>query len=201
LLLLAACGGSGTTSGSLTTPAPAPTPSSVPPTAAPTATVTPRPAGQFVCPTTVAGVTKTFVDPQLGLSFTYPAAWTENECQQLSNTFIIVGNLFPVGAIPRAGQTIAEWVNATKSADEVVTLTPLSAPYAVEAARVTVTFPNGTHGTPAAFQPFVQTLAIVAGPRTFFQVNYLLAQASMTDTMPPGGIEAKLQVIETFREL
>lgn len=204
-MLVAACAGPGSSAvGGAATPTLGPTTAASPvatATSAATATVTPRPAGNFAftCPTVVAGQTKTFTDPQLGLSFSYPAAWTEQDCAQVSATTIRVGNLFFVTAIPREGRTIAQWVDATKAADEVVTLTPLADPYAVEAAHVAVTFPAGPDATPPSLQPFTQTYAIVAGARNFYVVGELIAQFSMTDTLnPPGGIEP---VVATFREL
>jgi hypothetical protein len=204
-MLVAACAGPGSSAvGGAATPTLSPTTVASPvstATPAATATVTPRPAGifAFTCSTVVAGQTKTFTDPQLGLSFSYPAAWTENECAQFSASTIRVGNLFFVTAIPREGRTIAQWVDATKAADEVVTLTPLADPYAVEAATVDVTFPSGPDATPPSLQPFIQTFAIVAGARNFYVVGEVIAQISMTDTLnPPGGIGP---VVATFREL
>jgi hypothetical protein len=104
-----------------------------------------------------------------------------------------------VSAIPREGRSIAQWVAATKSPDEDVALSPLDDPYAVEAAQVTVTFPNGPGATPAGEQPLVQVPAVVAGTRNFYVVYRILAQMSMTDTIPPQG--ELVQVIATFREI
>ena len=169
---------------------------------APTATVTPRPNGTtFACPTSVApdGTTKTFSDPQFGFSFSYPAAWTEDDCQQVFANEVLIGNLFFVYVMPREGRTIAQWVAATKTPEETVTLTPLADPHAVEAVRVTVTFPNGPGPTPQAFQPFVQTLALVAGTHTFYSVGKFIAQMSLTDTIPHfSGVQLAQQVVSTF---
>ncbi len=199
-LSLAGCGGAGSAAATRSTPALAAT-ATLLPTAAATATVTPRSLGTFTCPTTVSpdGTTKIFSDPQFGLSFSYPAAWTEDRCQQVFANVILIGNLFFVYVMPRQGRTIAQWVNATKTPEETVTLTPLADPHAVEAVQVTVTFPNGPGPTPQAFQPFVQTLAIVAGTRTFYSVIKLIAQMSLTDTIPHfSGVQLAQQVVSTF---
>lgn len=199
-LLLVGCSVSGGAAAAPATTASVPlaaTRTSAPPTA--TATVTQLPVGEFVCPTTTSGATKTFTVAQFGLSFSYPAAWTEHDCSRINASTILIGNLFFVSTIPREGRSIAQWVAATKSPDEDVALSPLDDPYAVEAAQVAVTFPNGPGATPAGEQPLVQVLAVVAGTWNFYVVYDILAQMSMTDTIPPQG--ELVQVIATFREI
>jgi hypothetical protein len=134
IVSLAGCGGAGSASGPQSTSTSTPTATSAPTTtAAPTATVTPLPLGTIACPTMISpdGSAKIFTDPPLGFSFAYPAAWTENICQQ-GATGVLIGNLFSVSLTPRQGRTIAQWVDATKTPEETVTLTPLTDPHAVE---------------------------------------------------------------------
>jgi hypothetical protein len=145
------------------------------------------------------GSTKIYTDPQFGFSFAYPAAWTANTCQR-GPEFVFVGNLFGVSPTPRQGRTIAQWVDATKTPEETVTLTPITDPHAVEVAQVSVTFPNGAVlSTPQPFQPFVQTIAIVAGTQSFYTITAVIAQISMTDTLPQlSDVQLAQQVVSTF---
>lgn len=161
---------------------------------APTVTVTPGVTqASFVCPTIVSGASKVFSDNATSISFSYPAAWTENDCQRYiaenispygsspAQQSVLVGNLFIITVWPRNGLTIQQWVNQRTTPDESVTLTPLTMAHANAAVTVAVTVsPQAT--TPP---PLSQTLAIVAGSQNFYEVTNLVAQMSMTDTIPP----------------
>lgn len=177
-------------------------------TVAPTATSTPpatatSPTGatqtDFTCPTTKSGSTTTFRDAQSGLSFSYTSAWTEQQCTRIDGgngvETLLIGNLFSVSVFPRGGQTAQEYVNATKDANESVTLTPFTAAHAVAAYAVADTI----GANPQAEEPFAQTLAIVEGSQSFYQVNEFIAQMSISDTMP-GVYGSKMvrQVVSTF---
>ncbi|MGZ3599595.1 MAG: hypothetical protein ACXWQ5_07735 [Ktedonobacterales bacterium] len=170
-------------------------------TSTPTATPTSRALGQtaFICSAITGGTVKVFTDPATGLTFSYPAAWTESNCTRFTSAdgtqTLLIGNVFFVTVTPRQGQTIRQWVSAQAQPNETITLTPLSVRHAVEAASVTVQLGQGA--TPN--EPFVQTMAIVAGTSRFYNVTTLIAQMSMTDTMP-GISNAQLiqQVVSTF---
>lgn len=145
------------------------------------------------------GAVKVFSDPATGVTLSYPAAWTESDCTRYTaadgTQTLLIGNVFFVTVTSRQGQTIQQWVNAQAQPNETITLTPLSVRHAVEAASVTVQLAQGA--VPNA--PFVQTMAIVAGTSRFYEVTDLIAQMSMTDTMP-GISTAQLvqQVVSTF---
>jgi hypothetical protein len=201
IVALAGCAGAGSAAGPQSTSTAASTPTSAPTaTSVPTATVTHLPLGTITCPTILSpdGSTKIFSEPQLGFSFTYPAAWTEKICQQGSNG-VLIGNLFSVSVSPQQGRTIAQMVDATKTPEETVTLTPVPDPHAVEVVQVGVTFPNRAGPTPEAFQPFVKTIAIVAGTQSFYTITGLIAQQNMTDTIDPlPGVQLAQQIVSTF---
>ncbi len=197
LMVLAACG-SGSAGRATDTPSPTETPTSAPTATATSVLVsaTPRPNGSYVCPTTTSGATTTYNDSQFALRFSYPATWTEHDCQQLSDTTILIGNLFFVNKYPRNGQTIAQWVDATKASGETVTLAPLTVPGAVEGAQVSDTLSGNTSPRDARF---LQSMAIVAGSHDFYVVRDILAQMSMTDTNPLlSKAQLAEQVVTTF---
>lgn len=163
--------------------------------------------GSFTCPTTVNGAQKTFSDSATGLQFSYPADWTENDCQRyIAETIspsgsapaqqsILVGNLFIVTVWPRNGQTIQQWVNGQTTSDETVTLTPLTVPHAGAAVTVAVTVSPQASTPP----PLSQTMAIVAGSQNFYEVNTIVAQMSATDTIPSlSHTQLVQQVVTTF---
>ena len=193
VILLAACGSTPTAQ----TPS---TPTATfAPTASPTATATATatfvvPNGDIACPETTSGTTTTFADTQTGLSFTFPASWTEHYCQGSSGQGMLVGNLFSVALQPRNGQTIQQMVDATKVSGEMVTLTSLADPHVAAADTVSVSFANG-QGSDR--DPFVQTFAIVQGSQQFYLVYRLLAQMNMTDTVV-GSPDQLRQVVTTF---
>jgi hypothetical protein len=197
-VLLAGCGGS---VAQQATPAPTnpPAPSA---TSAPTATATApptatsAPAVSLACPTTTGGSTTTFSDSQLGLSFTFPTSWTERDCQRLNADTMVIGNLFIVSRAPRNGQTLQQMVNAAKSMEENVALAPLNDAHAVAADEVSVTFPGGQT---SPNEPFIQTLALVAGSQSFYTVTGLIAQMNVTDTIPNiSRDQLARQVVATF---
>lgn len=197
-LLFAGCGGTA----AQTPPAPAATLSPTEAaTAAPTATATLVIPTQttLTCPTTVNGSEKVFDDSVSGLSFSYPASWTEADCQRITSSdgsqSLIIGNLFIVSIWPRNGLSIQQWVNQEAGSGEAVALATLSVKHAVEAESVTVT----TTGQSTQPPRFGQTLAIVAGNQNFYEVSGLVAQMSMTDTLPGlSGDQLVQQVVTTF---
>jgi hypothetical protein len=139
LAVLAGCGGvqTGTTSRQPTlTPLVAAT-STV--ASSPTDAATPV-SSTFTCPATLNGTQKVFADSQLQLSYSYPAAWTENNCQRFvaadGREKLFIGNLFSVTMTPRSGQTIEQWVGAQTDQYEVITLGPLTVPHAQSAATI-----------------------------------------------------------------
>ena len=201
-VLLAACGGAPTGSDRSASPTATAT---VTPNA--TATFAPPVTQTFTCPATVNGAVKIFSDSGTGLQFDYPAAWTEKDCQRfvaenispsgstIAGQSIVIGNLFIVAVSPRRGLAIQQLVNQVEGSDETVTLTPLAIAHAVAAAQLSVTV------SPAATHPprFAQTLAIVEGSQNFYEVSGLVAQMSMTDTMPGISNAALIQqVVTTF---
>lgn len=166
-------------------------------TAQPTPTVTPRPLGNFPCPTTTSASTKSLNDPQFGLSFTYPAAWVENDCNQATAQKIAVGNLFFVSLTPRNGLTVQQFVDANKTSNESITLVPLQDSHAVEAYQVQDTVAYGLNSPPGTFS---QTMAIIAGSQNFYVVSSILAQQSSTDTMPGlSNVQLTQQIVSTFQ--
>lgn len=169
-------------------------------TATAVAIQTPPPSTTFTCPVTTNGSSNVFRDSATGLSFSYPASWTEASCQRIGKPTdpqqtLFIGNVFSVYVTPRNGLTIEQWVNQQADQNETVTLTPLTVAHAVAAAAVTIKL--GPNAGPE--EPFIQTIAIVAGSQNFYQVNGLIAQMSVADTMP-GESNANLtqQVVTTF---
>lgn len=203
IALLAGCASAPT--GAATTPLPTATLQPPAPTAL--ATTAPLTTQTFTCPATTSGSLKVFLDSASGLKFSYPAAWTEKDCQRnvaenispsgssVAGQSILVGNLFIVAVAPRRDLTIQQFVSDVEGTDETVKLTPLTVAHAVAADRLFITV------APTAAQPprFAQTLAIIAGSRSFYEVSSLNAQMSMTDTLP--GLSATQlvqQVVTTF---
>lgn len=202
---LAGCGGSSSVAAPQTPTATAT--ATLAPTATATATATEVPSVtiSFTCPATVSGSQKVFYDSQLGLRFSYPAAWTENNCQRVVQAdgvqSLLIGNLFRVITAPRNGLTIQQWVSQqTDTPNETVTLTPLTAPHAVAAVTVQAApTPNPTSSKPFDSEPFAQTDAIVAGTQQFYEVVGLIAVANETDTTPPlSHVQLMQQVVTTF---
>jgi hypothetical protein len=153
---------------------------------APTATATTAPLTTiaFTCPATVNGAVKVFSDSVSGLTFDYPATWTEKDCHRyvaenigpngstIAGQSILIGNLFIVAVAPHRGLTIQQFVSDVQGSDETVTLTPLTVTHAVEADTLKVTISS------TAAQPprFAQTLAIIAGTQSFYEVSGLVLQ-------------------------
>ena len=198
-LLAVLFAGCSATSANISTPA-THTPAATATTAPATPTSTPLPTNTtFTCPATINGSSKVFTDSATSLSFSYPAAWTEADCQRIvganGEQTLIIGNVFLVSVTPRNGLTIQQWVNQQTDTNETVTLAPLSVSHAQAAVSVTV----GLGPNAGPNEPFLQALAIVAGSQSFYQVNGLIAQMSVTDTMP-GESNTNLvqQVVTTF---
>ncbi len=200
--LLAGCGSAPTGGVSTASPTATQTLSSIA-----TATTSPLTAAAFTCPAAVSGSIKVFSDSASSLTFSYPAAWTEKDCQRnvaenispsgssIAGQSIVVGNLFIVAVSPRRGLTIQQLVSEVQGSDETVTLSPLTVVQAVAAVSVTAT------ASPSAAHPprFAQTLAIIAGSQNFYEVMGLVAQMSMTDTIPPlSHAQLVQQVVTTF---
>lgn len=200
-LALAGCDASQPVASSTTTATPVPiaTPT------APLATATSTPAlTTFTCGSVSTGSTKLFNDTAMRLSFSYPAAWTENSCQRIqgpdSQQTLIIGNLFSVTMVPRSGQSIHQWVQYQANQYEVVTLGALTVQHAHEAATISVN-PSATSDPSKPFdaEPLAQTFAIVAGSQSFYIVNGFIAQMSVTDTTPNlSRQQLAQQVVSTF---
>lgn len=170
------------------------------PTATPTVTPTASTLAQgaFTCPAMLDGEQKVFDDAATGLHFSYPAAWTEHDCVRYSATdgtqSLLVGNLFFVGVWPRNGLTIQQWVaQHIDPRIEQDTLTPLTVAHAADAASVQVS------SVPGASRPPSQIGAIVAGTQQIYVVSPLIAQMSMSDTIPRMSyVQLVQQVVTTF---
>lgn len=168
------------------------------------ATATPLPTSPvraqtpFACPVTVAGSTAMFDDPTIGLRFTFPAAWTERDCVDSGpavdgERVVRVGNLFSLGVAPRDGLSIQQWVaKLTDPQVEQVTLAPFSVAHAQDAASLDVT------SVPNAPRPPTQLRYVVASTEQFYDVTPLIAQMSMSDTIPQPYAQAVQQVVATF---
>lgn len=195
LLALSGCGAKASA-----TRQPTPTATAVPPTQTPVA-ATATPSGpsvvshvSFTCPATVTGSTKTFSDSETGFSFSYPASWTETQCQRtvLSNGEIglNIGQVFNLLVIPRTGMDAAYWVQSQKVADETVTTTPITVAQAMEAYQIQ---DNPGPNTPNN-RPLAQAGFIIMGSRNLYVIYTLIAQTEMQDTLigvPP------LQIVQT----
>lgn len=204
VIVLAGCsaspGADSSTGAVASRPTIAPSPSSTA-TAAPTATVALTSQTSFACPTTVNGSQKIFTDAQTGLSFSYPAGWTESVCQRSvwsnGTTDLNVGNLFDVYLTPRNGLTIQQWVSQQADKNETVTLAPLPVKHAQDAVTVSVTVPPSVQ---LDAEPYASTEAIVAGTQSFYQViHYIALTNDFTDTVPPMSIQqVAQQIVGTF---
>jgi hypothetical protein len=196
-LSMAGCGASSTTNGLRAAT------STAVPTVAPTATAsaTATPVMQtFTCPAATNGQYKVFADQQTGLTFRYPAAWTETQCTRLveanGTIDLRIANLFSVSVVPRQGLSIQWWVNQQSDQNETVTLGALQVMHAVEAATVVVTVPQGVEYDR---EPFNSTIAIVAGSSSFYQVVHFIETVDTTDTVPPLSIQQQTQqIVSTF---
>lgn len=187
LAVLAGCGISQSSTGAATattTTAPTATATTIPATPTPSFVST-----TFTCPATLNGAQKTFSDSSAQFAFSYPASWVENKCQRFMGSdgrqTIFIGNLFSVSVVPRNGQSIQQWVDSQTNQYELVTLTTLTVQQAQAAVSIAVK-PSAISDPSRAFdaEPFAQTFAIIEGSHNFYMVNALVAQMSMTDTMP-----------------
>ena len=212
LMLLAGCAANATTAPQAranppamlasTTPTASPSPIPATPTpipATPTAVIT-----TFACPAATTGAQKTFSDTSMRFSFSYPAAWTENDCQRIITSdggqTLVIGNLFSVSIAPRNAQTIQQWVNAQANQYEIVTLGQLADSHAQEAATVSAA-PSATSDPNKPFdaEPFASAIAVVAGSQYFYTVNGFVAQMSMTGTAPNlSRQQLAQQIVSTF---
>jgi hypothetical protein len=150
----------------------------------------------FTCPAMASGQQKVFADNETGLRFSYPAAWTESDCQRLhisdGSEILLIGNLFHVRVVARNGLTVQQWVNQQATKDETVSLSPLTVKHADSAYTVSTTVgPNGQSD-----ESFAETFAIVAGSANFYEVISLLAQESDEDTLP--NVPLVPVVVQTF---
>jgi hypothetical protein len=167
-----------------------------------TATIAVVSQTSFACPAAVNGSLTVFSDAETGVTFSYPAAWTEHECVRTVNAdgseSLLIGNLFRVGVAPRKGLTIQQWVDQQTDKNEIVTLTPLTVKHADAAVTVTdAPAPNYTSSRPFDAEPFSSTSAIIAGSQQFYQVIHLIAEVNVTDSTA-GSHDAFVQVIASF---
>lgn len=171
-----------------------PTQTPIPPTATPNG---PSVVSQmsFTCPATVNGSNKTFSDSQTGFSFSYPASWTETQCQRtvMSNgeTTLNIGQVFNVRVIPRTGEDAQYWVQSQVTAGETATCTPITVQQAMEAYQIQ---DNPGPNTPEN-HPLGQAGFIIQGSRDLYVIYTLIAQTEMQDTLinvPP------LQIVQTI---
>jgi hypothetical protein len=127
---------------STTSPAAASSPT---PTLPPTATAlpsTPTIAAQDACPQTTSGSQVTVTEPSMLLSITYPASLKETHCALTGfsdgSWLFRVGNFLDVYAVPAAGRTVEQYVDAKKFPYETVTLSAITVRQAQEADLVQV---------------------------------------------------------------
>jgi hypothetical protein len=180
-----------------TTPA-TPTATLAIPTVTPSATPYPTPISQvaFTCPATVNGAEKTFSDSQTGFSFSYPASWTETQCQRAvfgdGTVNLNIGQVFNVAVIPRTGMDAQAWVQTqvTVGTGETATTTPVTVKQAVEAYQIT---DNPGPGTPDN-RPLLQARFIIMGSRDLYVIYPLIAQTG-SDTMMSG---PPLSIVQTI---
>jgi hypothetical protein len=151
----------------------------------------------FTCPATVTGANKTFTDSQTGFSFSYPASWTETQCQRTvtsdGDITLNIGQVFNVRVIPRTGMDAKAWVQdqVTLGTGETVTTTPITVQQAMEAYQIT---DNPGPSTPDN-RPLLQAGFIIMGSRNLYVIYTLIAQTEMQDTLinvPP------LQIVQTI---
>lgn len=139
----------------------------------------------YTCPAVVTGSTKTFTDNETGFSFSYPAAWTETQCQRFltsdGNTTLSIGQVFHVMVIPRTGQDALNWVQSqvTVGTGETVTTTPINVKQAMEAYQIT---DNPGPNTPPN-RPLAQAGFIIMGSRNLYVIYTLIAQTETQDTL------------------
>lgn len=172
-----------------------PTQTPIPATATPSGAITVVSQVSFTCPATVNGSSKTFSDGQTGFSFSYPASWTETQCQRTVTsdgaTTLSIGQVFNVRVIPRTGEDALYWVQSQKEADETVTTTPITVQQAMEAYQIQ---DNPGPNTPEN-HPLGQAGFIIMGSRNLYVIYTLIAQTETQDTLinvPP------LQIVQTM---
>ena len=158
------------------------------PTNVPTPTWTPQSTSAAVvssiaipCVTSADAKTKTFADSETGFTFTFPATWTETQCERTVRAdgvvLLRVGNLMKLYIVPRRGQMVEQWIAAQKDASETITLSPLTAKKAEAAYDLKET---STRDDPNL--PFKQINVIVVGSSYFFCFVTMIDMNNETDT-------------------
>ncbi|HKV85253.1 MAG TPA: hypothetical protein VJN88_11905 [Ktedonobacterales bacterium] len=165
-------------------------------TPVPTAYPTPISQVVFACPAVSDGTNKTFTDSATGFSFSYPASWTETQCQRTvqgdGTVDLNIGQVFNVAVIPRTGMDAAAWVQTqvTVGTGETATTTPITVKQAMEAYQIT----DNIGPTTPDNRPLLQAGFIIMGSRSLYVIYTLIAQTNMQDTLinvPP------LQIVQT----
>ncbi|MGH2485587.1 MAG: hypothetical protein ACRDHE_06215, partial [Ktedonobacterales bacterium] len=151
----------------------------------PTSYPTPISQVAFTCPAVSDGTSKTFMDSATGFSFSYPASWTETQCQRTVNSDgtvdLNIGQVFNVAVIPRTGMDALAWVQSqvTVGTGETATTTPITVNQAMEAYQIT--------DIPAASspenRPLLQASFIIMGSRDLYVIYTLIAQTETQDTL------------------
>jgi hypothetical protein len=171
------------------------------PTATPAATPYPTPISQvsFTCPAVSDGTNKTFTDSATGFSFSYPASWTETQCQRTvqgdGTVDLNIGQVFNVAVIPRTGIDAQAWVQTqvTVGTGETATTTPITVKQAMEAYQIT----DNLGPTTPDNRPLLQASFIMMGSRNLYVIYTLIAQTESQDTLinvPPLAIVQTVSV-------
>ncbi len=123
------------------------------PSLTPTATVlpsTPTSGAPDACPQTASGSQVTVTAPSILLAITYPASLTETHCALSGfsdgSWLFRVGNFVDVYAVPAAGRTVQQYVDAKKMSYESVTLSAITVRQAQEAYLVQVQLASNAPG-------------------------------------------------------
>lgn len=165
-------------------------------TPVPTAYPTPISQVTFTCPAVSDGTSKTFTDSATGFSFSYPASWTETQCQRTvegdGTVDLNIGQVFNVAVIPRTGMDAAAWVQdqVTVGTGETATTTPITVKHAMEAYQIT----DNIGPTTPDNRPLLQARYIIMGSRSLYVIYLAFAQTG-TDTMLSGPPLAIVQTI------
>jgi hypothetical protein len=157
------------------------------PTATPAATPYPTPVSQvsFTCPAVSDGTNKTFSDSATGFSFSYPASWTETQCQRTvqgdGTVDLNIGQIFNVAVIPRTGMDAQAWVQTqvTVGTGETATTTPITVKQAMEAYQIT----DNPGPTTPDNRPLLRASFIIMGSRDLYVIYTLTAQTESQDTL------------------
>jgi hypothetical protein len=185
-VFLASC--SSASSGAASTPVP---------TLSSTATAlpsTPTPVASDACSQTASGSQVTVAAPSILLAITYPTSLTETHCVLSGfsdgSWLFRVGNFVDVYAVPAAGRTVQQYVDAKKMSYETVTLSAITARQALEAYLVQVQLASNAPG-PGYFNNR-GVVALLRGSRYIYEVwqQQVAHYPVTTDTPAPQPLSA-----------